>query len=259
MHQNSFYDRRIKPTRRMLSVGLQQPGALFSKREYILLISHMRGYTSVLSHIVGSHEEVSGYSELHIPYRRGLDFYYMRGKVFRDNQKQLPGRYVFDKVLHNRWEVRQPIMDRDDVHLLFMLRKPEDTLRSLLHMPTIFNLKPNLARSAAYYVNRMTQLRKMGEIAKGRAIYLDGEDLIQDSEGTLKRISEYIGLEKPLSEEYQTFQRTGRPGAGDPSDYIKQGKIVRDREAHEEFEIPERERQLLNRAYEKCREVLMEL
>ena len=57
--------RIINRTKRYLKgarVVLAHPSVL-KRRNYIFLLSHVRGYTTLLSHILGSHREISGYAE----------------------------------------------------------------------------------------------------------------------------------------------------------------------------------------------------
>src|SRR5262245_13075611 len=39
----------------------------------LFVLSHMRSYSSLLSHVLGSHPEIDGYCETHLRYRSGLD------------------------------------------------------------------------------------------------------------------------------------------------------------------------------------------
>ncbi|HEX5635661.1 MAG TPA: hypothetical protein VFY78_01120, partial [Gammaproteobacteria bacterium] len=67
----------------------------------IFLLSHMRAFTSLAGHILGSHPQINGYYEMHISYdnvqslRKQLELY-------RENDNlKLGSRYLFDKLLHN--------------------------------------------------------------------------------------------------------------------------------------------------------------
>ncbi|HEX7971345.1 MAG TPA: hypothetical protein VF501_03895 [Thiobacillus sp.] len=67
----------------------------------IFLLSHMRAYTSLAGHILGSHPQINGYYEMHLSYEdaaaldRQLETY-KQGEVLKENS-----RYLFDKLLHN--------------------------------------------------------------------------------------------------------------------------------------------------------------
>ena len=113
---------------------VQGPAVFTSKKKYLFVLSHMRSYSSLLAHILGSHEEISGYSEIHQSYRWWYDLMRLRYKVYLANNNQLNGRFVLDKMLHNRSYISDSILNRNDVHIILMLRNPEDTARSIINM-----------------------------------------------------------------------------------------------------------------------------
>jgi hypothetical protein len=84
--------------------ALSIPNFLKSKNT-ILLLSHMRSYSSLFGHIVGSSDEIDGYYEMH-------NHYFTRRSVLKSKlqftMSELPShkhRYFFDKILHNHLHV----------------------------------------------------------------------------------------------------------------------------------------------------------
>ena len=123
--------RRQLKKRPETSVPFVQDGQQFlPPRKSIFLCSrHMRSYSTLLTHILGSHEEISGYSEINQSYRWWYDLMRLRYKVYLANNNQLSGRFVLDKILHNRRYISDSILNRNDVHIILMLRNPEDTAK----------------------------------------------------------------------------------------------------------------------------------
>ena len=70
-------------------------------RRNLFVLGHMRSYSSLLCHILGSHPQVDGYCETHIKYRTWLDLLRLRSRVVQLTGEPLRGRYILDKVLHN--------------------------------------------------------------------------------------------------------------------------------------------------------------
>src|SRR5688572_25028043 len=66
---------------------------------YLFVIGHMRSYSSLLAHILGSHPRIVGYAEMHQKYRTVLDLLELSRKVERTCDKGCAGRYVLDKIL----------------------------------------------------------------------------------------------------------------------------------------------------------------
>ena len=87
----------------------------------------------------------------------------------------------------------------------------------------------------------------------------DGENVFEfkpELELTPGYLTDWLQLKTTLSSEYKIFSKTGKPGFGDPSDNIKQGKIIKNREPAD-VTIPTDILQSANEGYIKCREALM--
>jgi hypothetical protein len=72
----------------------------------IFLLSHMRAFTSLAGHILGSHPQINGYYEMHISYEdaSALD---RQLEMFRqDDVLKRDSRYLFDKLLHNDYALK---------------------------------------------------------------------------------------------------------------------------------------------------------
>ena len=205
----------------------QIAGAGYSRpRGLIFLIGHMRCFSTLLSHQIGSNPDVAGYFEAHQKYRNKLDLLELAEKIERAGGHTPNGRFLFDKLLHPLL-IRDAVLQRRDLKLILMVREPEATIRSILKICA--GGVCSAEEAAGYYVRRLQQMREILERRRGRALYLEAEALIDDSASTLHRITEYLGLEVALTEAYERFPLTGRAKFGDPSDWIGQGMIVRHR------------------------------
>ena len=69
--------------------------ALRSKR-YILVLSHMRCYSSLLCHILNSNPEVAGYVETHSSYHGRSDLWRLKRRVFNEIVVQEEGKEILD-------------------------------------------------------------------------------------------------------------------------------------------------------------------
>ena len=198
---------------------------------YVLVLSHMRSYSSLLSHILGSHPEISGYFEQHhsYPATRDLDHLHWWSAT-QDTRFAKPARLLFDKPLHNHLEVGPSVLCSPQVYVIYLLREPADTLTSIAkHFP-----QWDEGHVIDYYCRRVkwltARLPESVNTRFGRPYVLLAENIIDDTSNTLVRLTEYLGLSSPLCETYKTFPNTGRIGAGDTSTNASSGKIVRNRE-----------------------------
>ena len=200
----------------------------------------MRSYSSVLSHVLGSHPEIDGYCETHLRYRFGLDFLRLQWRVRRFTGEPLSGRFVLDKVLHN-YSLTPAVLERPRSRVIFLLRQPVDVLQSIVHMGTHLDANErnaSIESATAYYVDRLKQLTTLARRMGTRAAFIESETLMSRTEETLQFLQNFLELETPLGRCYRHFPRTGRPGSGDPSDAIRSGEIRAHRDGKPRYSIP---------------------
>lgn len=195
---------------------------------YILILSHMRSYSTLLAHLLGSHPEISGYAERKISYRSRLRLHRLRWRMALSGELAR-ARYVLDKVLHDGYPVSRRVLERRNVVPVILLRRPEPTLASIFGLGALAGAQPWYTDAEAvtrYYERRLERLAEYGAWARDRAIVLRSEDLVRDPPRVLARLTEALGLNSPLSTAYRLFEHTGRPGYGDPSPRILSGRVV---------------------------------
>ena len=107
---------------------------IICKAKYLFIISHMRSRSSVLSHILGSNPDVCGYAELHVPYRSRRALFTMRLMLSNDLKCKLTNKYLLDKILHDRFFVADKIFTIAKPKVIFLLRDPESTFKSIIDM-----------------------------------------------------------------------------------------------------------------------------
>jgi len=222
----------------------------------IFLLSHMRAFTSLAGHILGSHPQINGYYEMHISYEdasaldRQLEVF-RQGDVLKANS-----RYLFDKLLHNDYVLKPERLGPAELKILVALAEPERTIRSIVHL---FRQKPDPdlyaspVEAANYYVARVEALADFCRTADGGYYYFDAELLQAAPERLLPRLSDWLALDSPLSERYQTFSHTGKAGRGDSSARIHGGRIDRTRVDYSHIVIPEEALSAAQVAYRECR------
>jgi len=226
----------------------------------IFLLSHMRAFTSLAGHILGSHPQINGYYEMHISYEdastldRQLEVF-QQGDVLKPNS-----RYLFDKLLHNAYVLKPERLGPAELKILVALAEPARTIRSIVHL---FRQKPDPdlyaspVEAANYYVARVKALADFCRTAERGYYYFDAELLQAAPERLLPRLSDWLALDSPLSERYQTFSQTGKAGRGDSSARIHGGRIDRTRVDYSHIAIPEEALGAAQAAYRECRELIV--
>lgn len=233
---------------------------LSSGHEYVFILSHMRSYSSLLSHILGSHPEILGYSERHESYRWYGDLLRMRIHVSSTVPGHQPRRYILDKILHNEHSLSNAILQRPTVKLVFLIRSPADTLRSIINMGNSMigiSWYTDPLKVVQYYSDRLNRLIDIASKRQAGALFVKAEDIINRTTVTLGSITQYLDLNTPIDPEYNVFKFTGQPGYGDPSDNIKQGRILPGTDTkYPKIAIPEAYMEMAQQAYENCNKQL---
>lgn len=222
----------------------------------IFLLSHMRAYTSLVGHLLGSHPEIDGYYEMHLRYASPADLELQRQRYGEHDRLKPGSRYLFDKLLHNDYTLALERLDAAPLVVLTSLRPPGPTLRSIVRL---FARKPGRdpyadpAGAATYYIERLHALAAFAEQHAGRFHYFDAPLVLDDSARLLDTLGAWLQLASPLAQHYQAFARTGLAGAGDSSPAITSGRIVRESSHHARPALDDVLLQQAQAAYADCR------
>lgn len=195
------------------------------ERPYIFILSHKRGRTTLLSHILASHSKICGYRELHCSYDKGINLTKSKVALYEDPKSFEQADFLHDKLLHNELLVDESLFSKLPKYI-FVLREPQATMLSMLKRHLDVSDPKTLHIQADYYITRLKQLQNLWKTVKGPKLFVDSDEMVANTSNSLAGISKFIELEQPLSEEYQTFKHTGTAGMGDMSGSISQGKII---------------------------------
>ncbi len=234
------------------------------KQHYLFVLSHMRSYSSLLAHVLGNSPEIDGYGETRTLYRHKFDLWRLRQRVRRSNDASLRGRWLLDKILQNYIMPPDRLIAKERVRAIILLRNPESTIRSIVTMLSTHSRasrlpKPTPEWACEYYVSRLHRLRIDGERLRERAIYFDAEALIDRPGQILAALSNWLGLEAPLTSDYRVSLRTGELGFGDPSENIQSGRILDASASTISTDVHVSKPTLLEAeaAYQRCRDSLI--
>jgi len=226
----------------------------------IFLLSHMRAFTSLAGHILGSHPQINGYYEMHISYEdvsaldRQLDVF-LKSDALKENS-----RYLFDKLLHNDYLLIPEQLGLTNIKILISLLEPEHTIKSIVHLfaqKEIEDLYASPVEAANYYIARVKTLADFSRTANQPYYYFDAEMLQRAPEKLLPKLSDWLELDSPLSERYQIFNQTGKAGKGDSSRRIHRGSIDKTRIDYSHIAIPQDALRAAQQAYQECRRQLI--
>jgi len=225
----------------------------------IFLLSHMRAYSSLIGHILGSHPHINGYYEMHLSYSGTADLDEQL-RLYRQSESLKPGSiYLFDKLLHNDYALDTRILAGADHRILMSTRSPGYGLKSLLHLfqaKQTEELYADPAEATDYYIRRLASLAAFSRENPGQYYYFDAELIKTDSQNLLQTLTRWCELTTGLSDQYQTFTLTGKARAGDSSDFIKGGKIDVSENHYPDVKLEEQHLLRAEQAYAEYRGVM---
>lgn len=208
---------------RKAALMARSPLLSFGRYQNLFLISHMRGLTSLLSHIMGSHAEIAGYYEQHIAHRKRGCGLRLRASLLEERLITPETRYLFDKVLHGHLD---PLPSAPAVRII-LLRRPEATVKSIIRMGLDRGSKwQDEQEAVSYYCNRLQQILLLAQHCSQQQALIKSEDIVATPEAVLQGLSAFLELEPPLSARYDSFEKTGQAVSGDPSGAILAGRIL---------------------------------
>ena len=202
------------------------PGS--AARRYLFVLGHMRSYSSLLCHILGSHPQVDGYCETHVKYRTRFDLLRLRSRVVKLTGEPLRGRYVLDKVLHN-YPLASSILRSPNTLSIVLVRRPVPTVQSIVNMGLHYSdiaWYRDLDAVTRYYEERVAALVHLADELRGRVMFLEAETLLSRTGDVLQNIGRFLELSEPLQSDYKRFAHTGEGGFGDPSETITTGRVT---------------------------------
>lgn len=236
------------------------------RKDYLFIISHMRSNSSLLSHILGSHPEISGHAEMHQSYFEELGLLELRSKVYFERGRQVRGRFVLDKLLHNYAQISREMLQRRGIKFIFLLREPEQTIKSTLKMGGELTRKGIIGGHeqwfndpkavSDYYCERLRAIGEMATIVRENGLYIPSETIITDTDRVLGLLTTWLGLGTGLESKYSIFENTGKHGYGDISEKIKSGIVVRDKSNYDDISVSPEVLERTEAAYQACRSIL---
>jgi len=213
----------LKEKATKVATMLKAPQHLIKRQTRLVLVSHMRARTSLLSHILGSNPEVAGYYEQHISHKRFDIDLRLRVKMAAEGLLQSETRYLFDKTLHTHLD---PFGEARIVQLV-MLREPAATVASIVRMGLERNtVWQDEELGFAYYCHRLKEIGYHFEQSKSPCAFINSDALVNSPTEILAKLTEFLDLNTALESEYKSFDKTGHAGSGDPSGALDAGKVV---------------------------------
>ncbi len=247
----------IQTKTKKLAILAANPDILLGKKKYLFVVSHMRSRSTVLCHILGNNPEICGYKELHQSYKGQLSLINMQIELVKDLNCKLSNKYLLDKILNN-FTITDEILNKTKPKILFLLREPEATIKSIINMgnKTGVSWYKDPLKVTEYYCKRMRNMEQLYYRSGSENLFIDSNELVENTEVTLKKITEWLQLIEPLKPTYNTFKDTGVIGFGDPLENIKSG-ILKATKSYADIILPDHLLTKAEDSFSKCKTALL--
>ncbi len=219
--------------------NVRKVAAILVPKQHIFLLSHMRAYTSLFGHIMGSNPKICGYYEMHIGYHSWKSLIRQKLLYFRHEDAKPAFSYMFDKVLHNEHNMALNVLNRPRTKTIFCLRRPQEVIPSILKLYHGIDSSHDYnseSFTTEYYIQRLTTLERLAACMDQPFFYFDAESIKHDSDKCLSKLSDWLQLDARLSPNYKVQRNTAKARYGDSSERIGTGNIAHDRSGYSDFE-----------------------
>jgi hypothetical protein len=239
---------------------VQKTAAIILPKTHIFLMSHMRAYTSLFGHIMGSNPAICGYYEMHIGYYSWKSPIRQKLLYFQQ-EKPKPGfSCMFDKILHNEHRVSVDVLNSHRAKTIFCLRQPQDVIPSILKLYRDIDPSHEFnseAFATRYYIQRLAMLESIAKSVERDFFYLDAESIKLRSDECLGSLSDWLQLATPLSDTYSLQQHTSKERYGDSSEALRAGRIRKETSQYAQWPVNEDLMQNALCAYRSARSTLV--
>lgn len=197
------------------------------RQNYLFIMAHTRSGGSLLMHILSSNKEILGYGEFHTSYIDNFSFKRTEFDIRRKtNQLLRKYEYVANQVNHHSITPNINLFISQNIKVIILIRKPEPTLSSMIQLSNTTLYPKSEEYLVSRYNRRMEDIYVMaGKLNPKNWTFIRYEDLVDNPDETLLKLSQYLGLAEPLKKEYELKKFT--QVLGDPSTNINKGKVYK--------------------------------
>lgn len=184
----------------------------------LFVIAHMRCGSTALSNVLCSRPEISGYGECHVAYGKPAAMGGLIVNQARRGAWKPRAQFLFDKVLHTRHDAGvDGAFFRS--HAIFLVRRPAASIASTTDLFVKLGRRENdtHAKAALYYAERLERMAALwSAYAPANRIAITHDDLLDDPDAVLARVSRWLDLRPPLENRYVSHRASRSRGGGDP-------------------------------------------
>ncbi len=198
-----------------------------NKQNHLFLLAHPRSGSSLLMHILTTNNQIAGFGEYLTKYKTEKDLKKASFDIRRKSGTLFSKvTFVANQVNHQSVTPTIKLLQKETVKVIFLIRNPEETLSSIAVLSKNKNRNLSQKEITSIYTERLQNLIYLAKnLPKEKYCFLTYNELVNNSEKTLERLSIFLELKTPLSKKYRLKKFTQK--WGDPSQNITRGTIFK--------------------------------
>ena len=219
------------------------------KQQQVFLMGHPRSGSSLVMHLLTTNNEILGFGEYLTKYYNSRTLLKAEFDIRRKTHQLFSSYgYIANQINHHSITPNKELLIDENIKVIFLIREPEASLSSW----KIFSEKKGKPMSietiSEFYIERLEYLGQLANhLPAENWCYLKYEDLIENPEISLEKLSRFLKLSDPLKSNYrlQGFTQVW----GDSSENITKGEIFKT--SSKQFSIDKKIVHITNEAYQK--------
>ena len=224
-------------------------------QEFAFIVAHPRSGSTLLSLLLGEHDEICATGEHKVAYQNTRDLDALVSRARLRSASRVRSRYVLDKLVRNGHSLSDDLLSHPNVRTIFLVRQLESTIASY---GTYFHGPLARPENALRHLRiRLDGMIELAEKVGDRGLFVHYDDIIDKSDETLAAISRHMELSEHLSSTYTVNRDTGNRSWGDKSARLQTGAITArpERSVHLDATLAREAAEIHNAAVQRLREL----
>ena len=124
--------------------------------KFLFIVGHWRSRSTLLTHILNSNQECCAAGEAYIDYASKKGFTKLALKnIYKHRLLAITNKYFIDACLSNKYTPPQHLLIRPNVKTIFLVRPPEEAVKSFIELTEKYNDKWAEEKAISYYNERL--------------------------------------------------------------------------------------------------------
>lgn len=208
----------------------------FHKARFVFLLATMRSRSTMLSHILNSNNQILSIGESYANFHSKEDINKLFVRILFGNKTlQFQSKMLLEKTTMNEKSPDIALIDEYIDQLIILVRNPESSIKSLMFNTARQNIPYSEDQAIGYFKNRYEYLnRVLMNVDSEKYVLIESDDLVNNTEFELNRVSEFLKLKTKLSPTYKIKKSASKLGDSSKKIYLRE---ISDEHSNHNYQI----------------------